>query len=164
MKRCVLSLITLADMIRSLPAPLTESYLILTIEAGLFGRNPRWHPTWPMPAALRCPDTRTHSRRRDGVPTFMTSVRSTVHVCSSDQPIPAKRSLLAASGSDFRSRSVLAYDTLRLAWLPDRNVHMATADLHSRRAGQVGRIEVVEVLSPEVEPGVVEKCRGKPLM
>ena len=57
-----------------------------------------------------------------------------------------------------------AHDPLRLARLPDRDIQMAIGHLHRGRASQVGSIEVVEVQSPKVKPGVLEQCRGKPLL
>src|SRR6266568_6180887 len=59
---------------------------------------------------------------------------------------------------------MLAYDALRLAWLPDRDVHVAATHLNRRCAGQVGRVQVVELQSPQIEPGVFEQIRGEPLM
>jgi hypothetical protein len=59
---------------------------------------------------------------------------------------------------------VFAYDAFRLAWLPDGHIHMAAADLDRRRAGHVGRIEMVEVPPSKVESGVFEQCCGKPLV
>src|SRR5215216_2718525 len=44
------------------------------------------------------------------------------------------------------ARSVFPDDPLRFARLPDRAVHMAAADLHRRRADQVGGVDVVELL------------------
>lgn len=62
------------------------------------------------------------------------------------------------------SASMFPYNPLRFAWLPDRDVEMAAAELDRRRAGQVGDVEVVEFLSTQVEPGFVEQYHCESLM
>ncbi len=55
--------------------------------------------------------------------------------------------------------SLLADDALRLTRLPDRDVQAAVADLYRRRADDVGHIEVVELLSSQVQSGLLEQVR-----
>jgi hypothetical protein len=57
---------------------------------------------------------------------------------------------------------VLPYNTLRLAGPPDDDVEVAISYLHCRTDNQINAIAVIEVLTPDVEAGLLEQSPDSP--